>query len=208
MTRKERASVTVERLAAAYPSAGCQLAWDGVPHRLLFATILSAQTTDDSVNRVTPRLWEAYPSPADLAAAGPGDVERIIHSLGFFRSKTASLIGAAAFVTRRGGVPGTMDELLQCPGVGRKTANVVLGEVFGRPALIVDTHVRRLSLRLGFTMSSDPDRIERDLAVVVPSAERTSFSHRLGMHGRRVCSARKPSCPSCILLDFCPRKGL
>lgn len=210
MTRRERAVLVADELSRTYPDARCLLDFGGVPHRLLLSTILSAQTTDDSVNRVTPLLWRAFPRLEDLASAQPGKVERIIHPLGFFRNKARSIIGAASWlVSRTGGrVPDTMEELLEIPGVGRKTANVVLGTIYGKPALIVDTHVRRLSLRMGFTVSEDPDRIEKDLEKLVPPERRTAFSHQMGFHGRRVCTARSPKCGSCTISSICPKKGL
>jgi len=210
MTRKQRASVIADRLDALYPDAKCLLDYGGDPRRLLLATVLSAQTTDDSVNRVTPLLWERWPDLESLAAAKQVEVEKIIHPLGFFRSKARSLRGAAGWLLEHhaGQVPSSMEDLLRVPGVGRKTANVVRGEAFGLPALIVDTHVKRLSFRLALAASQDPDRIEADLARVVPSARRTAFSHGLGFHGRRVCMARAPRCASCALLDLCPRNGL
>ncbi len=210
MTRRERAALVADELSRSYPDARCLLDFGGVPYRLLLSTILSAQTTDDSVNRVTPRLWRAFPRLEDLAAAPPGEVERIIHPLGFFRNKARSVIGAACWLQSRSGgrVPDTMEELLEIPGVGRKTANVVLGTIYGKPALIVDTHVKRLSLRMGFTSSQDPDRIEKDLEKLIPPERRTAFSHQMGFHGRRVCTARSPMCDACAVCRICPRKGL
>lgn len=210
MTRRERVVLVIDELSRAYPDARCLLEFGGVPHRLLLSTILSAQTTDDSVNRVTPILWKAYPRLEDLAAAAPEEVERIIHPLGFFRNKARSLIGAASWLVYRTGgrVPDSMEGLLEIPGVGRKTANVVLGTIFGKPALIVDTHVKRLSFRMGFTSSEDPDRIETDLEKLVPPDRRTAFSHQMGFHGRRVCTAKSPKCSSCSIFPICPRRGL
>ncbi len=209
MRMRDRAAETVRLLGEEYPDARCLLEYGGVPYRLLLSTILSAQTTDESVNRVTPVLWKAFPDLRSLAGAERSEVERIIHPLGFFRSKTASIQGAAAWLLDNGGdVPREFDRLLLIPGVGRKTANVVRAELFGLPALIVDTHVKRLSCRLGFTSSGDPGRIEQDLEKIIPPEERTLFSHALGFHGRRVCIARRPGCPSCVLSGFCPRNGL
>jgi len=209
MRIRDRAAETARLLAEEYPDAHCLLEYGGVPYRLLLSTILSAQTTDESVNRVTPVLWNAFPDLPSLATAERSEVERIIHPLGFFRSKAASIQGAAAWLLDNGGeVPREFDRLLLIPGVGRKTANVVRAELFGLPALIVDTHVKRLSCRLGFTSSTDPGRIEQDLEKIIPPEKRTLFSHSLGFHGRRVCMARRPGCPSCVLAGFCPRNGL
>jgi endonuclease-3 len=210
MTRRDRSTAIAGRLECLYPDARCLLDYSGDPRKLLLATALSAQTTDDSVNRVTPRLWKRWPDLESLAAAPVTEVEKVIHPLGFFRSKARSLVGAAAWLLEHhcGDVPSSMEELVRIPGVGRKTANVVRGEAFGLPAIIVDTHVKRLSYRMGLTRSEDPDRIELDLARILPSSRRTAFSHRLGFHGRRVCSARSPKCASCALLDLCPRRGL
>ena len=196
------------RLAKEYPGVEqtlTALAHDG-PFQMLAATILSAQTTDERVNMVTPALFARYPTPADLAAANPEDVEKIIQSTGFFRQKTKSLIGMAQGLEEHfgGQVPHTMDELVSLPGVGRKTANVVLSVAFGLPGLPVDTHVARLSRRLGLTTETDPVKIERDLNALVPPAERGTFSLRLILHGRRVCVARKRRCEICVLNDFCP----
>ena len=196
------------RLADEYPGderALCALLHDG-PFQLLVATILSAQTTDERVNSVTPALFSAYPTPADLAAADPGDVERIIHPTGFFRAKTRSLVAMAAALEERhrGQVPSTMGDLVRLPGVGRKTANVVRSVGFGLPGLPVDTHVGRLSRRLGLTDETDPVKAEADLNALVPAAERGRLSLRLILHGRRICLARRPRCPDCVLADFCP----
>jgi endonuclease-3 len=173
---------------------------------MLAATILSAQTTDERVNMVTPVLFARYPTAADLAAANPEDVEQIIQSTGFFRQKTKSLIGMAQGLEEHfgGQVPHTMEELVSLPGVGRKTANVVLSVAFGLPGLPVDTHVARLSRRIGLTTETDPVKIERDLNALIPPAERGTFSLRLILHGRRVCVARKRRCEICVLNDFCP----
>ncbi len=210
MTRKERALAIADGLQGLYPDAGCLLDYGGVPYRLLLSTILSAQTTDESVNRVTPRLWKAWPDLESLSRAPLASIEEVIHPLGFFRSKARLVSAAAAWLLGNSGgeVPDTMDRLLEIPGVGRKTANVALGEISHKPAIIVDTHVKRLSFRMGLTSSTDPDRIEEDLGKLIPPPLRTAFSHRMGAHGRRICAARKPRCSACLLLDICPRKGL
>jgi endonuclease-3 len=207
-TAKGRARETVQRLAVEYPGDArelCALVHD-TPFQLLVATILSAQTTDERVNSVTPTLFAAYPTPADLAAADPADVERIIFPTGFFRAKTRSLVAMAADLEQRfgGEVPNRMEDLVTLPGVGRKTANVVLSVGFGLPGLPVDTHVGRLSRRLGLTTETDPVKVEAELDGLVPPAERGALSLRLILHGRRVCVARRPRCEACILNDFCP----
>jgi endonuclease-3 len=197
--------VVRERLAEEYPDARCAL-----DHRdsfeLLVATILSAQTTDATVNRVTPELFRRYPSPEALAAADPAEVEVLLKPTGFFRSKTRSIIGMAAALVERfdGEVPGAMKDLVTVPGVGRKTANVVRSVALGLPGLPVDTHVRRLSQRLGLTAEEDPVRIEAELNPMIPADERGVFSLRLILHGRQVCLARRPRCEACVLNDFCP----
>jgi endonuclease-3 len=200
-----RAREVHRRLAAVYTDALCELDHDG-PFQLLVATILSAQTTDARVNQVTPALFRRYPTPGDLAHADPEDVEGLIMSTGFYRSKTKSLIGMASrLVDAYGGqVPGAMADLVTLPGVGRKTANVVRSVALDLPGLPVDTHVARLSHRLGLTTETDPVRIEEVLNPMIPAAERGAFSLRLILHGRRVCAARKPACERCVLADICP----
>jgi endonuclease-3 len=205
---KGRARETLARLAQEYPGTAkelCALVHDD-PFQLLAATILSAQTTDERVNSVTPVLFKRWPTPADLAAADPGEVEEVIHPTGFFRAKAKSLVGmAAALEDRFGGqVPTAIEDLVTIPGVGRKTANVVRSVAFGLPGLPVDTHVGRLSRRLGLTVEDDPVKAEMDLNALVPAAERGAFSLRVILHGRRVCMARKPRCGDCVLHDFCP----
>ncbi len=197
---------TIARLGSEYPDATTALDWEN-PLELLVATILSAQTTDVRVNAVTPNLFAKYPTAADLAAADPAELEEVIRPTGFFRNKAKSLLGmAGALVEDHGGeVPRTMGELVALPGVGRKTANVVLGNAFGvDEGVVVDTHVRRLSNRLGFTAESDPEKIERDLMQTVPRRDWTVFSHLLILHGRSVCKARKPACADCVVNDLCP----
>jgi endonuclease-3 len=198
----------VARLAQEYPGEArelCALVHDD-PFQLLVATILSAQTTDERVNQVTPALFAAYPTPADLAAADPADVERLIFPTGFFRAKARSLIGMAAALEERfgGEVPSAMDDLVTLPGVGRKTANVVRSVGFALPGLPVDTHVGRLARRLALTTHTDPVKVEADLDALVPARERGALSLRLILHGRRVCEARRPRCGACVLADFCP----
>jgi endonuclease-3 len=200
----------ISRLKAEYPDATTELDWTN-PLELLVATILSAQTTDVRVNAVTKTLFEKYRTAADYAEADPAELEEDIRPTGFYRNKGRSLRGmAGALVEEHGGeVPRTMPELVALPGVGRKTANVVLGNAFGiDEGIVVDTHVRRLSNRLGLTEKQDPEKIERDLMEVVPKENWTVFSHLLILHGRRVCKARNPDHPNCILNDVCPSADL
>jgi endonuclease-3 len=202
----------VRLLAEEYPGTAeelCELDHDG-SFQLLCATILSAQTTDERVNMVTPTLFARYPDATTLAAAEPTDVEKIVESTGFYRNKTKSLIGMAqALVERFGGeVPHRLEDLVTLPGVGRKTGNVIRSVGFGEPGLPVDTHVGRLSVRLGLTTETDPVKVEHELNAMVPAAERGKFSLRLILHGRRVCLARKPRCGDCLLAGFCPSAGL
>jgi len=207
--RATRARAIARGLARAYPDAWCALRHDS-PWQLVVATILSAQCTDDMVNRVTPELFAAYPTPAALAAASAGRVEELIKRTGFFRQKTKSIQATARAVAEEHGgrVPATMEELTRLPGIGRKTANVVLGTAFGQPAIFVDTHVRRLANRLGLTVRDDPDKIEQDLRALLPPREWTAFAHRLIHHGRRICVARRPRCSVCPVARWCPRVGV
>ena len=213
-TPKGRARLTVERLAAQYPGTAkelCALDHDG-PFQLLAATILSAQSTDARVNMVTPVLFAKYPDPQSLASANPEDVEEIIHSTGFFRSKTKSLIGMAAALVERfdGEVPSALEDLVTLPGVGRKTGNVVRSVDFDLPGLPVDTHVLRVSKRLALTealppaQQGDAVKVELALNALIPPAERGTFSLRTILLGRETCVARKPRCADCPLNDFCP----
>jgi len=183
----------------------CALRHDN-PFQLLVATILSAQTTDERVNMVTPELFRRYPTAADLAAASPDDVEKIIQSTGFFRNKTRSLIAMAQALEERfdGQVPPGLEDLVTLPGVGRKTANVVLSVDFDLPGLPVDTHVGRITRLLGLTTQTDPVKVELELNKLVPAEDRGKLSLRLILHGRRVCIARRPRCEDCVLNDFCP----
>ena len=204
------ASEVTVRLKAEYPDARTELDWSN-PLELLVATILSAQTTDAQVNRVTESLFAKYRTAEDYADSTPDELEENIRPTGFYRNKARSLRGmASALVEEHGGeVPRTMSELVALPGVGRKTANVVLGNAFGtNEGIVVDTHVRRVSGRLGLTESRDPVKIEQDLLEVVPEEDRTTFSHLLILHGRRTCKARKPDCANCILNDICPSADL
>ena len=196
----------VKRLTRLYPDAHCELD-DRMPFELLVSTILSAQCTDARVNQVTPALFARFPTARALAQADPAVLEEMIRSTGFFRNKTRNLLGmAAALVERHGGeVPASMEALRVLPGVGRKTANVVLGNAFGiDEGVVVDTHVARLSQRLGLTRETDPLRIEQDLMAQVPRKGWTMFSHLLIWHGRRICDARRPLCEDCVLVGLCP----
>ena len=197
------------RLTDAYPDAICELDHDG-PYQLLVATILSAQCTDARVNQVTPAVFARYPTPADLAEADPEELEELVRTTGFFRAKTRSLIGMATrLVEVYGGVvPGPLKDLTTLPGVGRKTGNVIRSVALGLPGLPVDTHVMRLSERLGLTTESDPVKIELALNDMIPAAQRGDFSLRLILHGRRVCAARRPACERCVLVDICPSARL
>ncbi len=207
-TPKGRARETAARLAAEYPGDVrdlCELDFE-TPYQLLVATVLSAQTTDVRVNMVTPVLFARWPEPADLAAADPGEVEEVIRSTGFFRSKTKSIIGLASDLTGRfgGEVPSRMEDLVTLPGVGRKTANVVRSVAMALPGLAVDTHVGRLVVLLGLTAETDPVKVEHAVGALLPRAEWGTFSLRTILHGRRVCVARSPRCDRCVLADFCP----
>ncbi|HSH45304.1 MAG TPA: endonuclease III [Longimicrobiales bacterium] len=204
--REARMVEVIRRLREEYPDAHTSLDHRN-PYELLTATILSAQCTDERVNMVTPALFDAYPTPQDLANARTEDVEELIRSTGFFRQKTKSLLGMAdALVERHDGeVPETMAGLVKLPGVGRKTANVVLGNAFGKNVgVVVDTHVKRLSGRLGMTRNTDPVKIEKDLMKVVPQDDWTDLPHLFIYHGRAVCKAPTPLCGECVLADICP----
>ncbi len=200
----------ISRLKHEYPDARTELDWSN-PLELLVATILSAQTTDVRVNQVTSALFEKYRTADDYAEADTSELEEDIRPTGFYRNKARSLQGMARslIADHHGKVPRTMAELVSLPGVGRKTANVVLGNAYGTDeGIVVDTHVRRLSNRLGFTTNQDPEKIERDLIKTVPREDWTVFSHLLIFHGRRVCRSRKPDCPNCLLNDICPSAGM
>lgn len=205
---RERALLTVERLGQLYPAA-TELAHDNA-FEMTIATILSAQTTDRTVNAITPGLFARYPTAAELAAADPREVERIVKPTGFFRAKTRSIIACArALVDRFGGeVPGRLEDLVTLPGIGRKTANVILGVSFDVPGFAVDTHVIRLTNRLRLVATRDPVKIETMVTRMVPPDEWTGLSLRLILHGRRVCDARRPRCEECALNDFCPSSSV
>jgi endonuclease III len=203
--RSDRAKIIAARLARADPELKVPL-----HHRntfeLLIAVVLSAQCTDEAVNRVTPELFRRYPDPAKLAQASTQDIENIIRTLGLFRAKAKSLKECARQLVEEfgGNVPSTMEDLTRLAGVGRKTANVILGHAFDTPGIIVDTHCKRVSRRLGLSRYEDPNKIEKDLNRLLPPQAWTGFSHRLIIHGRRVCYARKPRCERCVLNDLCP----
>src|SRR6266550_395607 len=201
---KDRARLAAERLKPVYPAVS-ELEHAN-PYQMLIATILSAQTTDRTVNAVTPKLFARYPDAAALAHADPVAVEAIIKPTGFFHVKAKTIVACSAALVERfdGRVPSRIEHLVTLPGVGRKTANVVLGVAFGLPGFAVDTHVTRLTRRLGLTKNTDPVRIEKDVTRLLPPEEWTGFSLRLILHGRRICLARAPRCPDCVLNDFCP----
>ncbi|WP_326646546.1 endonuclease III [Streptosporangium sp. NBC_01755] len=196
-------------LAKAYPDAHCELDF-GNPLELLVATILSAQCTDKRVNTVTPTLFVKYPTAEDYAGADRAELEGIIRPTGFFRAKSNSIIGMAQTLCERfgGEVPGKLKDLVTLPGVGRKTANVVLGNAFGVPGITVDTHFQRLTHRFRWTSETDPVKIERVVAELIPKRDWTMMSHRLIWHGRRVCHARTPACGVCPLAELCPSYGI
>ena len=206
--RKRRAARILARLDEAYPAAGIELRWE-TPLELLVATILSAQCTDERVNAVTGALFKRYRKAVDYASSPPARLEAEIRSTGFYRAKARALIGMGrALVERHGGVvPRTGEELVALPGVGRKTANVVLGNAFGVPALAVDTHVFRVSQRLGLAHGDDAEKIHDQLSEVIPRSRWTQATHLLIIHGRRTCHARRPECPRCAVADLCPWTG-
>jgi endonuclease-3 len=204
--RRTRAAEVYDRLADEYPAATVALEHQN-PYQLTVATILSAQTTDERVNEVTPELFERYPTPEDLARADQEEVQEIIHSTGFYRNKAKNIIGMARGVVEEhdGRIPRSMKELTGLPGIGRKTANVILGNAFGiDEGVVVDTHVRRLSKRLGFTEETRPVKVEQDLVELFPRERWTMLAHLLIWHGRAVCDARSPRCAECVVADLCP----
>ncbi|MFC7401238.1 endonuclease III [Citricoccus sp. GCM10030269] len=206
LTRRARKINRV--LGEAYPYAVAELDFTNA-FELLVATVLSAQTTDVRVNATTPRLFERFPDPESMAHADERELQEIVRPLGFYRNKAASIQGISrALVDDHGGeVPRTVEELIRLPGVGRKTALVVLGNAFGRPGLSVDTHFGRLARRLGFTTHQDPVKVENDVAALFPRRDWTQLSHRLIFHGRRVCHSKRPACGACVVADWCPSYG-
>ena len=207
-SRRRAARSLLKVLAATYPDARCELDFT-TPLELLVATILSAQCTDQRVNSVTPELFRTYPSAADLASADAGDLEAIIAPTGFFRQKARTLIALGQNLCDRfgGEVPDTLDDLVTLPGVGRKTANVVLGNAFGVPGITVDTHLGRLARRFGWTTHTDPDKVEADLMDLFPRKDWTQMSHEVIWHGRRRCHAKRPACGACPVARMCPAFG-
>lgn len=199
----------LDRLEQIYPQAQCALRYQ-TPWQLLVATILSAQCTDKRVNLVTETLFAEFPNSKTMAAASLNRIEKLIHSTGFYRSKARHLIDAARIIEElyHGQVPGRLSELVRLPGVGRKTANVVLGNIFNIPAMVVDTHVKRLSRRFGWTLAEDPGQIEKDLMLLLPSERWVSCGHTLIEHGRACCKAPVPWCSQCPVIDLCPRIGV
>jgi endonuclease-3 len=208
-TERRRIAAIRRKLAELYPDATCALVHEN-PLQLLVATILSAQCTDVRVNLVTPALFARFPDARAFADSEPADLEEAIRSTGFFRNKARNIRACCqAIVTEHGGaVPGTLEKLVALPGIGRKTANVILGNAFSVPGITVDTHVGRLSRRLGLSAHTDPAKVERDLMALIPRKEWTDFSHRVILHGRQVCFARKPNCQGCTLQRLCPKIGV
>ena len=204
-----RARKIYRELSGVYPYAKCELDFEN-PYQLLTAVILSAQSTDVGVNKVTPALFQRYPTPADLAAADPEELEALIKPTGFFHNKAKSLLGMSRSVVSDygGAVPGKLNELVKLPGVGRKTANVVLGDAFGVPGITVDTHFGRLVRRFGWTGLEDPVKVEHAIGELFPRKDWTLLSHRVIYHGRRVCHAKRPACGACPIAKLCPSRGI
>ncbi len=204
MTKKQRASQICEKLKSVYPEAVCQLNAD-TPFQLLVATRLSAQCTDARVNLVTPALFRKYPSENELCEADIEDVEKLIHSCGFYHGKARDLVGMAKVVkeTYNGVLPDTVEELTKLPGVGRKTANLIVGDVYKKPAVVADTHVIRITNLLGLTDSKDPQKVEMQLKKLLDPSESNDFCHRIVLHGRAICVARRPKCSECVLKELC-----
>lgn len=209
MTEIGDAKAIYRALGRRYPHAGCELNFANA-FQLICATVLSAQCTDKRVNLVTPKLFRRFPSPEKLASAKANEVEEIIESTGFFRTKAAHLIGLSQKIVTEfdGEVPGRLEDLITLPGVGRKTANVVLGHAFGVPGITVDTHFGRLSRRFGWTAEEDPVKVEFEVGPLIPEKDWTTLSQRLIWHGRRICHARKPACGACPLAKLCPSFGI
>jgi endonuclease-3 len=202
--KNTKAQAILGLLEQHYPTAHCTLGFIN-PLELLVATVLSAQCTDERVNMVTPGVFKKYPTAVDYAAAPLADLEEVFHSTGFFRQKANSIKQICQTLVEKfdGQIPASLEELVKLPGIGRKTANVILGNAFGIPGIVVDTHVGRVSQRLGLTINKDPVKIEFDLMELVPQAQWTKFSHQLIVHGRQICAAKKPKCPACFLLTHC-----
>ena len=205
---RKRAAKVLQGLRAAYPDAGCELVYSN-PLELAVAAILSAQCTDKRVNMVTPALFRKYRSAGDWAKTPQDVLENEIRSTGFFRNKAKNIRALCAELEKNHGgrIPDDLDVLISLPGIGRKTANLLIATAYGKPGIIVDTHFKRLSNRLGFTKNEDPDKIEFDLKALLPEKDWSDFSHCMVFHGRRCCFARKPNCPSCPVANFCPSFG-
>ncbi|NLL62630.1 MAG: endonuclease III [Ruminococcaceae bacterium] len=208
MTKKERALFCIKALKKEYPDSLCSLV-AGDPFQLLVATRLSAQCTDARVNLITPALFEKYPTTKDFANAKVEDVEKLVHSCGFYRTKARDIVGAAQIVLERfgGRAPDNIEDLTSLPGVGRKTANIIIGDVYGKPAVVADTHVIRITNLLGLVNTKDPKKVEFELREILPPEESNDFCHRLVLHGRAVCIARRPQCIKCCLSDYCKNKA-
>ena len=204
MTKKQKAALAVAALEKEYPDALCSLT-ETEPYRLLIAVRLSAQCTDARVNLVTPVLFERFPTLEELALAPVEEVEEIIHSCGFFRAKARDIVGMCRMLVEQYDkkVPDSIEELLKLPGVGRKTANLICGDVYGKPAIVADTHLIRISNLLGLVDTKDPGKVEAQLKKIVEPEKSNDFCHRCVLHGRAVCVARKPDCPRCVMKDFC-----
>ncbi len=204
-TKKERVEKFREYLIELFPEAICELDFS-TPYQLLIATMLSAQCTDVQVNKTTPALFAKYPDAKSMSQAPISDIEKLIHSTGFYKNKAKNILSASISIIEKhdGEVPSNMDDLVLLAGVGRKTANVVLGNAFNVPGIVVDTHVGRISQRFGLTKNKEPEKIEQDLMKIIPKTDWTPFSHRLVLFGRRVCPARKPHCADCKVNDICP----
>lgn len=202
--KKDRVKAIIEEMERLYPEAGCSLEYKD-PLQLMIATILAAQCTDARVNIVTQDLYKKYVTAEDFANASLEELEQDIRSTGFYHNKAKNIINACKMIISDfgGKVPSNMEDLLKLPGVGRKTANLVLGDIFGVPGVVVDTHAGRLSNRIGFTRHSDPEKIEYDLMKIIPKENWTRFCHQLVYHGRAVCSARKPNCQGCTIREYC-----
>ena len=207
MTKKQRALLAVEALKKEYPDATCSLVADD-PFQLLVATRLSAQCTDARVNLVTPELFRKYPTIEAFANADIADVEKLVHSCGFFRAKASDIVGMANGILERfgGKVPDNIEDLTSLPGVGRKTANLICGDVYGKPAVVADTHLIRISNRLGLVETRDPKKVELELKKLLPPEESNDFCHRAVLHGRAVCISRKALCDKCCMKDFCKKE--
>ena len=207
--KKDRINLIIETLEKEYPEAACSLEYIK-DYELLFATRLSAQCTDERVNKITPVLFDRYRSLSDFANADVSEVEKIIRSCGFYRTKARDIVACAKLLLREfgGKVPDNMEDLLKLPGVGRKTANLILGDIYKKPAIVADTHCIRLANRLGLADSRDPFKVEKQLAAVIPPDKQSDFCHHLVFHGRAVCNARRAKCDICALEGYCEKRGV